>query len=432
MPPRTGRCLLVRPPEKAAGDAGDTVRPDLHPSVALNLGQSRMPIHAKPVKFGPFTVGGHVVALDATQRGFVVAVDERRYVLGERAQWAFATTVVLILHLFVLWGLLVTHPKSIDLPTIDQDVIQAEIYQPQPPPEPEVQPVLRLQLVPRPVPAPQPQPQPQPQKQTMAQAQPAPVPAPTPPAPAPEPARPMPQVVNRPQDTFDTPRQTTLQARADPKLQNTQAPDQALDPESKAANIKLKKKQEEELEAQQTLTASRPADLAADIKLHDAPSQSLQTVVAPSGLTPDGTHLAVGASAPPGGGAAAGGKTGIKGGRGGLSQALQNDDYCLKSQRDGKPIPGNCHMKGLTEMAAVTAKLDPHLQKEADAHAFQQKYKTTPGNDAYWKRNNVNSRPGSQLGEADDQAGAYTSDRDQRVMAGTDGDPQNSIHKTAH
>lgn len=397
-----------------------------------------MPIPARPVKFRHFAVGGHVLTLDASQQGFVVALDDRRFVLGQRVQRAFAAAVVLVLHLFGLWLLIDSRLDFYHLPDADQDVIQAEIDEPPPPPEPEVQPVLKLQLVPRPVPPPQPRQEPRPQKQAVAQAAPAPAPVPAPPAPTPaqEPAKPIPQVVNRPQETFDTPRTPTLQARADVKLQNTQAPDQAIDPELKAANLKLKKKQEEELQARQALTASLPADTVGDLKLHEAPSQSLQTVVAPSGLTPDGSHLAIGApaNAGPAGGAAAaaGGKTGLKGGRGVLSQALQNDDYCLKAQRDGKPIPANCHMKSLTEMAALSMKLDPHLQKEADAHAFQQKYKTTPGNAAYWNRNNVNSRPGSQLGEGDDQAGAYTDAKDQRVMAGTDPDPKNSIHKEAH
>jgi len=384
-----------------------------------------MPIHLRQVKLGHLTFGPHLVALNASQRGYVIAINDRRVLIGERVRWALATTLVLIFHLVVLWVLILMPREPADLPDTDQDVIQAELYQPQPPPEPEVQPVLKVQLMPRPVA----KSAPQPQKQTVAQA--APTPAPTP---APETAKPLPQVVNRPQETFDTPRNPTLQARADVKLQATQAPNQALDPESKTADVKLKKRQEEELQARQTLTASIPADVAGDLKVHEAPSQSVQTVVAPSGLTPDGTHLAVGA--PPGAGivgagALAGGH-GLKGGRGVLSQALQDDDFCLKAQRDGKPIPANCHMKSLTQMAALTTKLDPHLQKEADAHAFQQKYKTQPGNQAYWNRNNVNSRPGSQLGEGDDQAGAYTDSKDQRVMTGTDPDPKDSIHQEAH
>jgi len=384
-----------------------------------------MPIHLRQVKLGHLTFGPHLVALNASQRGYVIAINDRRVLIGERVRWALATTLVLIFHLVVLWVLILMPREPADLPDTDQDVIQAELYQPQPPPEPEVQPVLKVQLTPRPVA----KSAPQPQKQTVAQA--APTPAPTP---APETAKPLPQVVNRPQETFDTPRNPTLQARADVKLQATQAPNQALDPESKTADVKLKKRQEEELQARQTLTASIPADVAGDLKVHEAPSQSVQTVVAPSGLTPDGTHLAVGA--PPGAGivgagAPAGGH-GLKGGRGVLSQALQDDDFCLKAQRDGKPIPANCHMKSLTQMAALTTKLDPHLQKEADAHAFQQKYKTQPGNQAYWNRNNVNSRPGSQLGEGDDQAGAYTDSKDQRVMTGTDPDPKDSIHQEAH
>lgn len=400
-----------------------------------------MPLHLRQVKIGRLTMGPHVVDLDASRRGYILVVNDRRFLFGERARWTTVTALVLMLHLVVLWGLTVPL-KLADMPDVDQDAIQAELYQT---PPPEVQPVMPVELMPRPVPAPQPQkqaeaqPQPQPQKVAQAAATPAPAP-PTPqpqvqPQPAPQPVKPAPQVVNRPQDTFDTPRNPTLQARADVKLQSTQAPDQTLDPESKTANVKLKKKQEEELEARQILTATAAANLG-DIKLHDS-NAPVQTVVAPSGLTPDGTHLATG-SPPAGGGAggaagtqSGGGKTGLKGGRGSLSQALQNDDYCLKAQRDGKPIPANCHMKSLTEMAALTAKLDPHLQKEADAHAFQQKYKTTPGNDAYWKRNSPTSNPGVRLPD-DDQAGAYTSDRDQRVMAGTDTDPQNSIHKTAH
>ncbi len=395
-----------------------------------------MPIPVRQVKFRQFTVGRHVVAFDASQRGFVLAVDDRRFVMGDRLRWTFATALVLVFHLLLLWVLIAANSQPYNLPDVDQDVIQAELYQPQPPP-PQVQPVLKLQLVPRPVPPPQPQPQPQ--KQTLAQAAPAPVPAP--PTPVPEAAKPLPptptplpKVVNRPQETFDTPRTPTLQARADVKLQTVQAPDQTMDPESKTADIKLKKKEEEELEARQA-TALRPADTVGDLKLHEAPSQSLQTVVAPSGLTPDGNHLAIGTPSSAGGGlaggAAAGGKNGLKGGRGVLTQALQNDDYCLKAQRDGKPIPANCHLTGLTQMAALTAKLDPHLQKEADAHAFQQKYKTQPGNDAYWNRNNAPSNPGIRLPD-DDQAGAYTDPKDQRVMTGTDPDPKNSIHQEAH
>ena len=392
-----------------------------------------MPIHVRQVKLGPVAFGPHVVALNAIRRGYVIEIDDRRLVIGARARWTLAIVSVLIFHLLVLWGLVITPRVPVDLPDTDQAVVQAEIDQP--PPEPEVQPMLKVQLMPRPAA----KLEPQPQKQTVAQAAsppaPAPVPAPPAPTPAPETAKPLPQIVNRPQEVLDVPRTPTLQARADVKLQTTQAPVQALDPELKAANTKLKKKQEEELQARQTLTASIPADMAGELKLHEAPSQSLQTVVAPSGLTPDGTHLAVGA--PPGGGAAgggalAGGHNGLKGGRGVLSQALQDDDFCLKAQRDGKPIPANCHMKSLTQMAGLTTKLDPHLQKEADAQAFQQKYKTQPGNQAYWNRNNVNSRPGSQLGEGDDQAGAYTDAKDQRVMAGTDPDPKDSIHQTAH
>lgn len=402
-----------------------------------------MPLHLRQVKIGRLTVGPHVVDVDASRQGYVLIVNDRRFVFGDRARWATATALVLMLHLVVLWGLTVPL-KFADLPDVDQDVIQAELYQT--PPPPDVQPVIPVELVPRPVPQPpQPRPQPEPQPQKPAQAA-AAAPAPAPPTPqvqaqaqpqpqpTPAPAKPMPQVVNRPQDTFDTPRNPSLQARADVKLQSAQAPDQTLDPELKTANVKLKKKQEEELEAHQALTATAAANLG-DIKLHDS-SAPVQTVVAPSGLTPDGTHLATGAPPAGGAGGAAGamagnGKTGIKGGRGALTQALQNDDYCLKAQRDGKPIPANCHMKGLTEMAALTAKLDPHLQKEADDHAFQQKYKTSPGNAAYWKRNSPTSNPGVRLSD-DDQAGAYTSDKDQRVMAGTDTDPQNSIHKTAH
>ena len=391
-----------------------------------------MPIHLRQVKLGHLSFGPHLVALNASPRGYVIAFNDRRMLIGERARLTLAIAAVLILHLLLLWGLIITPRVPVDLPDTDQSVVQAEIDQP--PPEPAVQPVLPVQLVPRPVA----KPEPQPQTQTVAQAAspPAPpVPAPQAPKPAPETAKAMPKVVNQPQETFETPRSPTLQARADVKLQATQAPDQSLDPESKTADVKLKKKQEEELQARQTLTASIPADMAGDIKLHEAPSPSVQTVVAPSGLTSDGTHLAVGA--PPGagvigGGAQAGGHNGLKGGRGVLSQALQDDDFCLKAQRDGKPIPANSHMKSLTQMAALTAKLGPQLQKEADAHAFQQKYKNQPGNQAYWNRNTVNSRPGSQLGEGDDQAGAYTDSKDQRVMAGTDPDPKDSIHQTAH
>jgi hypothetical protein len=394
-----------------------------------------MPLRAEPVKFREFSVVGHHIVLDANPRGFVIAIDDRRFTVGERAQRAFAATVVLLFHVVLMMALTVTARPDMKFKDDDRDLIQAELDEPVPPPVPER--VIPLQLVPHPVTPPEPQPQPktqvQPEPQPQKQAAVAPIPAPPVPQPTPVPDKPQPKVVNRPQDTFDMPRQPVLQAQSDVKLQNNQVAAPTVEPELQAANTRLKKKQEEELEARQ----AAPAVVSnfGDIKLHEAPTTGIQTVVAPSGLTPDGTHLATGAPQAGGGAAgASGGKTGtgIKGGRGGLTQALQNDDFCLKAQRDGKPIPADCHMKGLTEMAALSMKLDPHLQKEADAHAFQQKYKTTPGNDAYWKRNSVNSRPGSQLGDEDDQAGAYTDPKDQRVLTGTDPDPRNSIHKTAH
>lgn len=394
-------------------------------------------------------IASQVVRLDASQQGYVLRVGDRRYVAGERSRWTFSTAVVLLAHALILWALIGSTWRPADLPTHDDDVIQAELYRPVEPPVPPVEPVpVKREPMPQP-----PQPQPQPPKPqatpTKAAEQPAPVPAP----PTPEPAPPVPAPVQqphldiklapRPQDDFTKPSKLSTQpAKADTKLQavNVQAP--TIDPESKAANIKLKKKEEDELDAKSSLATAHVPD-AGDIKLHETPMPSIQTVVAPSGLTPDGTHLATGASAAPNGGSnaaaaslagaagAAGGKGKLTGGRGGLTQALQNDDFCLKAQRDGKPIPGDCHMKSMTQMAGLNQVLSPEMQKEAAAHEFQQRYKTSPGNAAYWKRGNAPAPNDPHISD-DDQAGAYTSAKDQRVMTGTDSDPKNSIHKEAH
>ena len=233
-----------------------------------------MPIHLRQVKFGHLTLGPHVVALDASQRGYVLVIDDRRFVMGDRARWTVATTVVVVTHLLIIWGLIVYLPRDMQLPDHDQDVIQAD--------QASLCRLLCLRCsrscacnccrVPCPSLNPNlsrnPSRRNRPRRRLpwhwfprRLRRQPTTVAAPF------ELAMPMPQVVNRPQETFDTPRTPTLQARADVKLQSTQAPDQTLDPESKTANVKLKKKQEEELEAHQTLTATAASD--SDIKLHE-------------------------------------------------------------------------------------------------------------------------------------------------------------------
>ena len=392
-------------------------------------------------------IASQVVRLDAIQKGYVLVVGDRRYVAGERSRWTFSTAVVLLIHVLVLWALIGTQWHIANLPVHDDDVIQAELYRPVEPPVPPVEPVPVTR---QPVPEPEPQPQPPAPQQAPPKAAAQPVPAPpapvpTPPVPVPvQPPHPEIKIAPRPQDDFSAPSKLSTQpAKAEPKVQAVSVQAPTIEEEPKASNVKVKKKEDEQIDAKTSLATAHVPD-AGDIKLHEAPSLSIQTVVAPSGLTPDGNHLATGASAPAGGGGstaaaaslagaagAAGGKGKLTGGRGNLTQALQNDDYCLKAQRDGKPIPGGCHLKGMAQMAGLNQVLSPEMQKEAAAHDFQQRYKTQPGNAAYWKRGNAPEPNDAHISD-DDQAGAYTSAKDQRVMTGTDSDPKNSIHKEAH
>ncbi|MGZ3305703.1 MAG: hypothetical protein ACXU8U_07555 [Asticcacaulis sp.] len=382
-------------------------------------------------------VGQRVVTLDAVREGYVIASGDQRVVIDERMRWTVSTLVVLILHLLFLWALIGTRNKIADLPVRDEDIIQAELFTPQPPPVAEVEPVHRPKPVPRQKPRRQSRPlpvqRPQAQQQQAAQ-QAAPVPAP--PAPVPVPVKVLPKIAPNPREDFDRPKTPVLQSRSDPSLQNPNLQAVTLEPEAKTANIKLKKKEEEQLQARSSMTAVVPD--AGDLKLHDAALSAVPTLVAPSGLT-DGAHIAAGASAPAAGGGgspglgadASNGKGRLKGGRGALTQALQDHDYCIEMQTQGKPIPKGCDMKGLGQMAGLTRVLDPHMQKEADRHAFEQRYKTEPGNDAYWKW--VNAGPSSQPGPRDDSApGTYTSPKAQRDYGGLDPDPKSTIKPEQH
>lgn len=362
------------------------------------------------------------------QKVITVTVAGRRFDIGERGRLTGATATVLVMHMLVIWVLIANAPHPMDLP--EPEVIDAELYRVEPLPEPQprqppVQPVEHT--APRQTP-------PQPAQQAEAQV-PQPQTATSPqPVPAPQ-AAPVPdksiQVAPRDAESFQTVTKPTLSQRNDRAVQSNDRsiPTVAVEePETNPDATKKKKREEEALDANPKLAQQHDVS---DLKVHETPLPSVAaSAPAPSGLSPDTSHLA---SSPPAGGqsgaAGARGAAGVaafgqlRGGRNGVTQALQNHESCVQIQQKGKTPPKDCEMASLGQMNGLGLKPDARLQAAAAARDAELRYKTQAGNADYWKR--VNAGPQSRYEPPDgSKPGQYSNDKDERVMNGTNNDPK--------
>ncbi len=371
------------------------------------------------------------------QRAIVVTVAGQRIPIDRRSRLAASTALVLMMHVLVFWGMTLVQPRPLDLTYDDRNnVIDTELYrlEPEPEPIPEVEPVPQptRHVAEQPQQKQQPQPVPpqtQAQQQQQQQAT-QPVPAPQP-VPVPDPSL---AVAPRPVDSFQKAIAPTAQKQADARLKTDAAPLATVEPDPSLT--KKKKQEEEKLDANPQLANT---STASDLKLHESPSQAI-TATAPSGLSPDNSHLA---SNPPAGGSAgagaAGGRAGgggapgaaalgaLKGGRSGVTQALQNHDSCVAIQTAGKPLPAGCNMKSLAEMKGLGLKPDAGLQAAAAARDANLNYKTQAGNADYWKRVNAGPQSRYEPGDGTPKPGQYANPKDDKVMNGINGDPKAKV-----
>lgn len=347
-----------------------------------------------------------------------ITVGRKDIEIGPRSRLVFSTTVVVLAHLLVLWGFAMMRTVPYDLPYKEDDTpISVDLYEiPPPPPIQQPQPVI--DLVPRHIDVPRPQQTPA--RTEAAAANPAPVPAPQP--------QPAPQIAVRAQtDDVDIEKPAPL----------TRAQQAALADSTVRAQVvqtlgKTKKRDDDE--GLQKPASAADAQALNDLSLHQAANAPamLDASVAPSGLNaPSGAQANAGGKpggAPGGGG---GGITigpdgfigkGVKG-RGSLTQAMQNHDYCNTTVVKGKTPPPNCDMADLNGRGNLGLIDRPDLKKAAAQRDANLKYKTTPGNSDYWGRVNGSVSPKWQ---PDDQSrkGAYSDPKDQRVMNGGNTDPK--------
>jgi len=338
---------------------------------------------------------------------------------SRRSRLAGATVLALGMHALLFWVLVATHPEiwNIDSRFVDDAYTPVELW----PDEPwKVPPVLEPRLVPvEPVVVPrevQPvQDQPQ-QTQTEDQApREADV---APPAP-----QPVPQPVVQPQPvksiTVNIPKEMPLDMTGPVTVSDVPAPP--------SISTRVKKKTQEELEAQ---AKDNQIGQASDLNLHEAANINIPALqkVAPSGLAPanggGGGGGRLGSMTPPAG--LPGGTGTLNGGRGQVTQALQNHDWCVATQKTGKPLPADCQMTDLAGQQGMGPKPDADLQAAVAKKDQTLRYKTSAGNSAYWNRVTHVPTAADQRDQAP-QSGAYSNAKDQRNMGNGGGtaDPQN-------
>ena len=356
---------------------------------------------------------------------------------GKNRRLAGSTVFVLMIHALFFWGLMVTHPRNMNLPTFDDPPLEVELYD-VPPPEPEPVPVpkpvvdedVRPVETPREQPVEQPPERPIETPQPVEQPQPQTVPAPPQPTIA---ENPRPSTTVKPVEIpdFTTPRSPTVrqQTQRDVTADNRSAPTVTPTP---TASLGVKKKnKDEDLQAKATATASQ-SDTSRDVtalNLHEPPRiapDAPASPIAPSGLANSGSKPAGGGSnttLPPG--ALQGANGSLKGGRSGVAQAIQNHNSCVSIQQKGKPIPQGCNMADMNAMGNLGPKPDADFQAAAARRDANLRYKTDARSTEYWQRVNAAPQPGS-AGRDDGlpQKGAYSGAKDQRVMNGSNTDPK--------
>ncbi|MDI7774429.1 hypothetical protein [Asticcacaulis sp. EMRT-3] len=284
--------------------------------------------------------------------------------LDRRGRLSAAVAISVVVHLALIWMLLSERPDAWHLSQSWQTDDQPEpvelwrVTLPRPEPRPKVIPQMpeRPEVPPRDVTQPQPAPA----------AQSAPSQAVQRPQPAPEVTVPVPQVNPLPSPV------ATPQVEA---------------PREMSLSLKTKKKDNEKVARDDNALGK-----LSDLKLHQVPSINLPALnaVQPSGLTRPTVNP---------GGSSAGGEPavgsrlgtvqlpgGLSGmgvnGRGAVSQALQDHDYCVDQQIKGKAIPADCHMSKLSEARSLGVK---HVA-EYDKVLAKRQSQATPGNDDYWRR----------------------------------------------
>lgn len=320
---------------------------------------------------------------------------------SRRSRLAGAIVLALILHGLLFWMLVATHPEiwNLDSQFIEEPFLPAEIWDvPPPKPEPEVKPEPVPVIVPRDVQQPDtPQPVDEAPRQ-MEQAPPAVVPKPVV---QPQPVKPI---------TVTIPKEKPLDLTAPATVADA--------PPSPSMSARAKKKAQEELDAKAQETVGQVSDL----NLHETPDINIPALkkVAPSGLAPaTGGGGRLGAMSPPAG--LPSGVGTLKGGRGQVTQALQNHDWCVSTQKAGKPLPADCQMTDLASQKNLGPKPDAGLQ----AAVAKKNYMSKPENSDYWDR--VVQVP-SAKGPRDDglKRGAYTDPKAQRMQNGLNTDPKNT------
>lgn len=337
--------------------------------------------------------------------------------LDRRSRLGSAIAFAVLLHLLLLWLLLAEHPRPWDMPHWQDETPPppVDLWTPAEPVPEEATPPNVPRVTPHEIPtpeAPKPQPQTEPQPQaspkteTDIQPQPALAPSPSVPSVQPSPA---------PQITVPTP-------TPDVKPLPTVAPAPVADtPRSTSMSLKTKKKDQDDNLQKMEAAPGQVSDLNLHQVPADIPTLSAATPSGATPATPGSAGSRAGAAGSAAGGAAAGGGKagglpgGLSGlglnGRGALSQALQNHDYCVDKQINGKPIPKDCHMPDL----ASAKPLGPKPVPQFDAELARRKAMAQPGNADYWRRVNQGAADPAH----DDhrpRPGEYQSGKAARVM----------------
>jgi hypothetical protein len=325
---------------------------------------------------------------------------------SHRSRLTGSIVLALVLHGLLFWMLVATHPEiwNLDSQFIEEPFLPAEIWDVPPPPKPEVKPAPVPVIVPREVQQPEtPQPVDEAPRET-EQAPPAVVPQPVV---QPQPVKPI---------TVTIPKEKPLDLTAPATVADA--------PPSPSMSARAKKKAQEELDAKAQETVGQVSDL----NLHETPNINVPALqkVAPSGLAPAGGGGRLGAMQPPAG--LPSGTGTLKGGRGQVTQALQNHDWCVSTQKSGKPLPADCQMTDLASQKNLGPKPDAGLQAAVAKKDKTLRYKTSAGNDAYWNRVTHVPTAADQRDQAP-QPGAYSNAKDQRNM-GNGGGTADSKNRT--
>ncbi|MFT4075380.1 MAG: hypothetical protein QM647_07580 [Asticcacaulis sp.] len=321
---------------------------------------------------------------------------------SRRSRLVGATAMALVLHVLLFWMLVATHPEmwNIDSRFIDDSYTPVELWPEPPIPQPDVQPEPIPQVVPREVqPVETPKPADQAPRETQ-EAPPSPVVAPAPqtvpqPVVQPQPAKPI---------TVNIPKEKPLDIAGPATLSETPAPP--------SVSTRVKKKTQEEIQAKSQAAVGQVSDL----NLHEVPNVNMPALekVSPSGLAPPaGGGGRLGSLQPPAG--LPSGTGVLKGGRGQVTQSLQNHDWCVSAQQSGKPLPPDCQMTDLASQKNLGPKPDADFQAAVAKKDQNLRYKTSPGNTAYWNRV-VHVPTATDQRDQAPQPGAYSNAKDQRGM----------------